>query len=58
MHADDRLDITEHPRYWARLAEEDQRNNPDLVAQYRHLEALMRRYAEIKAGRAQLEVLP
>lgn len=42
--------ILDSPRYWYRLAEEDQRSNPGLVAEYLRLAALMERYAELKRG--------
>lgn len=42
--------ILDSPAYWYRLAEEDQRNNPDLVAEYRRMAALMERYIELRRG--------
>lgn len=42
--------ILDTPQYWYRLAEEDQRNNPALVAEYKRLAALMERYIELKRG--------
>lgn len=43
--------ILDTPEYWFRLAEEDQRNNPDLVAQYLRMAALMERYRDLRLGR-------
>lgn len=44
--------IIDSPRYWYRLAEEDQRNNPGLVAEYLRMAALMERYLELRGVRA------
>ncbi len=44
--------ILDSPTYWYRLAEEDQRNNPGLVAEYLRLAALMERYIELRLGGA------
>lgn len=43
--------ILDTPQYWYRLAEEDQRNNPKLVEEYRRMAALMERYLEMKGVR-------
>jgi hypothetical protein len=43
--------ILDSPQYWYRLAEEDQRSNPGLVAEYLRMAELMERYIELKLGK-------